>query len=274
MFFGSEYFEEKHAEWISNYITKHSKIKMNEYEVSGRLLVLWNTTQKLMQIYVNQEDLAIFSGFPRSIFRYSESFARTSGVWKLALVERGLLIPVSGREDFYEIAGNAKRIQAIIDKKKAGKEAAMRRWEKNKTMGNPMGVLQQTQCNDNDNDNVSISTAVAKAPAKPRTKKPKEKSKGSLLFDEYREVYLTKYDHCPPAGPAEYTQLNRLITKVGFEMAKDLLGFYVVDYKSDYCQRAKHPIGLFTHNFNDIFLKFKEMYPNAHYERQKDGTVA
>lgn len=270
MYIGAEFYQERHGEMISLYLSENGPrcLEMNQFEIEGRLFRMWDATQKLMQIYVSSLEIGVLSCLNLDAIYHQSQRNLALISWTRALQSRGLIILVEGKNDLYEIAGNAKRIQTIIDKKKSGKEAAMRRWKKNKTIGEPIGNPMRTHCNDNDNDNVSIYPAIAKAPAR---RNPKEKSKGSLLFDEYKAVYLTKHDHCPPAGSAEYAQLKRLLTKVGFEMAKDMLGFYIVDYKSEYCEKAKHPIGLFTHNFNDIYLKFKAMYPEAVYERVSKG---
>lgn len=152
-YFGSEFYEERHGETLAGLcIDPNPRCKnMSVYEVEGRLARLWSASQKLKQVVLSRHELLVYSGMEMRETYHKAFKMECQSSWVTALTLRGLIRPVEGDPEKFEIAGNAKRIEAIELRSKAGKKANEIRWNDPNRIRT--GIRSESNDNDNDNDN-------------------------------------------------------------------------------------------------------------------------
>ena len=67
MYFGSEFYEENHGEWLEQFIAKHGpkSLKMNRFEIEGRLGRLWRNLSLMISISIFGSLNLTMNGFVR-----------------------------------------------------------------------------------------------------------------------------------------------------------------------------------------------------------------
>lgn len=179
----------------------------------------------------------------------------------LALVESGLV--VQGDGGFY-VCGSEEQFAWLFHRQAGGKASVDARNKKRKkanlTAVNSSSTALENSQEDASSYSSSFSSSLSNSGSESKnlpegSKAPPVPSKGSLVWEAYREAYWKRYGIEPVRNAMVNSQCAQLAKRLGDE-SKHVVGFYL-NHPDAFYVRNRHPIGFLVKDAEKIRTDWK-----------------